>query len=83
MRSYYFLLILFKRKKYFSRKNPTAGLPGISKLIDSVISKRQGDQKEHSCLEKKFNFIKYFFISQKAYNAEKTLQLKIKKNEYS
>ena len=35
------------------KKNPSAGLPEISKLIGSPISKRQGDQKKHSFLEKK------------------------------
>ena len=35
------------------KKNPTVGLPEVSKLIDSAISKRQGDQKKHSFLEKK------------------------------
>ena len=35
------------------KKNPTVGLPEISKLIDSAISKRQGDQRKQSFLEKK------------------------------
>ena len=35
------------------KKNPTLGLPELSKLIDSVISNRQGDQRKHSFLEKK------------------------------
>ena len=35
------------------KKNPTVGLPEVSKLIDSAISKRQGDQRKHSFLEKK------------------------------
>ena len=37
------------------KKNPTVGLPEVSKLIDSAISKRQGDQRKHSFLEKKKN----------------------------
>ena len=35
------------------KKKPTVGLPEISRLIDSAISKRQGDQRKHSFLEKK------------------------------
>ena len=35
------------------KKNPTVGLPEVSKLTDSAISKRQGDQRKHSFLEKK------------------------------
>ena len=34
------------------KKNPTAGLPELSRLIDSAISKRQGDQRKNSFLEK-------------------------------
>ena len=37
------------------KKNPTVGLPEVSKLIDSAISKRQGDQRKHSFLEKKYS----------------------------
>ena len=33
------------------KKNPTVGLPEIYKLIDSAISKRQGDQRKQSFLE--------------------------------
>ena len=36
-----------------SKKKPTAGLPVVSKLIDSAISKWQGDQSKHSFLEEK------------------------------
>ena len=35
------------------KKNPRVGLLEASKLIDSVISKRQGDQRKYSFLEKK------------------------------
>ena len=35
------------------KKNSTVGLPEVSKLIDSAISKRQGDQRKHSFLERK------------------------------
>ena len=34
------------------KKNPTVGLPEISMLIDIAISKRQGDQRKDSFLEK-------------------------------
>ena len=47
------LTILFKRKKKFSKKKPTVGLPKVSNLIDSAISKRQGDRRKHSFLERK------------------------------
>ena len=30
------------------KKNPTLGLPEVSQLIDSAISKRQEDQRKHS-----------------------------------
>ena len=36
------------------KKYPTIGLPEVAELIDSTISKRQGDQRKHSFLEKKF-----------------------------
>ena len=34
-------------------KNPTVSFPEISKLIDSAIRKRQGDQRKHKFVEKK------------------------------
>ena len=34
------------------KKNPKAGVLEVSKLIDSEISKRQGDQTKHNFLEK-------------------------------
>ena len=40
------------------KKNSTVGLPEVSKLIDSAISKRQGDQRKHSFLERKKYSIK-------------------------
>ena len=43
---------LYNNKIIF-KKNPTVGLPEVSRLINSAISKRQGDQKKHSFLEKK------------------------------
>ena len=36
------------------KKNPTIDLPEVSRLIDSAISKRQGDQRKQSFLEKIF-----------------------------
>ena len=35
------------------KKNPTVGLSEVSRLIDSAIRKRQGDQRKYSFLEKK------------------------------
>ena len=35
------------------KKNPTVGLPEASKLIDSAISKRQGNWRKNSFLERK------------------------------
>ena len=35
------------------KKKPTVGLPEVSKLIDSEMSKTQGNQRKHSLLEKK------------------------------
>ena len=40
------------------KKNHTVGLPEVSKLIDSSISQRQGDRREHSFLERKKYCIK-------------------------
>ena len=34
------------------KKNTTVSLPEASKLIDSATSKRQGDLRKHSFLEK-------------------------------
>ena len=39
--------------KVIFKKNPTVGLPEVSRLINSALSKRQGDQRKHSFLEKK------------------------------
>ena len=47
------LTILFKRKNKYSRKTPTVGLPEVSKLIDSLISKRQGDRRKQFSRKKK------------------------------
>ena len=35
------------------KKNSTVGLPEVSKLTDSAISKRQRDRRKHSFLERK------------------------------
>ena len=38
--------------------NPTVGLSEVSRLTDSAISKRQGDQRKHSFLgEKEYSII--------------------------
>ena len=44
--------IIQKREVIF-KKNTKLGLPEVSKLIDSAITKIQGDQRNHSFLEKK------------------------------
>ena len=36
------------------KKNPTVSLRRRTKLIDSALSKRQGDQRKHSFLEEKY-----------------------------
>ena len=36
------------------KKNPKVGLPEVSRLINSVISKRQGDQRKY-CIERKMD----------------------------
>ena len=35
------------------KKNPTLGFPEVSRLTDSAITKKKGDQKKHRFLEKK------------------------------
>ena len=40
------------------KKNPTVGLPEVSRLINATISKRQGDHRMYSFLEKKKCYIK-------------------------
>ena len=46
-------LIKFAKWVVIFKKNPTAGLPEVSELIDSALNKRPGDQKKDSFLEKK------------------------------
>ena len=41
---------IIQEEEVIFKKNSTVGLPEVSKLIDSVISKRQGDQRKHSFL---------------------------------
>ena len=41
------------------KKNATVSLPEVSKLIDSAISRRQGDESKHNFLEKKKYFMKW------------------------
>ena len=45
------------------KKNPRVGLPEVFKLIGSAISKRQGDQRRHSFLEKRKYSIKGKIVS--------------------
>ena len=42
---------IIQEEEEIFKKNPTVGLPEVSKLIDSTIDKRQGDQRKHSFLE--------------------------------
>ena len=49
---------IIQGEEAFLKKNPTVGLPEVSKLIDSAISKRQGDRRKHSFLERKKNTAK-------------------------
>ena len=44
---------IIQKGEVIFRKNPTVGLPEVSTLTDSAISKRQGDQRKYSFLEKK------------------------------
>ena len=44
---------IIQKGEVIFKKNLTAGLPELSKLINSAISKKQGDQRKHSFLEKK------------------------------
>ena len=44
---------IFQEGEVVIKKNPTVGLPEVSRLINSAISKRQGDQRKHTLLEKK------------------------------
>ena len=44
---------IYSRWRSSFQENPTVGLSEASRLIDSAISKRQGDQRKHSFLEKR------------------------------
>ena len=44
---------IIQEEEVIFKKNSTVGLPEVSKLIDSAISKRQGDRRKHSFLERK------------------------------
>ena len=44
---------IFQEEEVIFKKNLTVGLPQVSKLTESAIRKRQGDQRKHSFLEKK------------------------------
>ena len=41
----------YQEGEVYFKKNSTAGLPEVSKLINSGTSKKQGDQRKHSFLE--------------------------------
>ena len=45
--------IIQEGREVIFKKNPTVGLSEVSKLIDSAIRKRPGDQRKRSFLEKK------------------------------
>ena len=47
------ITISFQEREVIFKKNLTVGLPEVSKLTDSVMSKRQGDHRKHIFLEKK------------------------------
>ena len=49
---------MIQEEEAIFKKNPTVGLPEVSKLIDSAKSKRQGDRRKHSFLERKKYCIK-------------------------
>ena len=51
-------ILLDQEGEVIFKKNPTVGLPEVSRLIDSVINKRQRDQRKHSFFEKKKYSIK-------------------------
>ena len=51
--SFYYKQALFKKKKKFSRKTPHLSITNQLSLIDSAISKRQGDRRRHSFLGRK------------------------------
>ena len=44
---------IIQEQEEILKKNPRQGLTEVSKLIDSVVSKRQGDRRKHSFLERK------------------------------
>ena len=44
---------IIQDKEVVFKKNPAIDLPELSRLIDSVMSKRQGDQRKYSFLQKK------------------------------
>ena len=44
---------IIQQGEVISKENPKVGLPGVSRLINSAISKRQEDQRKQSFLEKK------------------------------
>ena len=49
---------IIQEEEEIFKKNLTVGLTEVSKVIDSAISKRQGDLRKHSFLERKKYCIK-------------------------
>ena len=46
---------IIQEEEEIFKRNSTVGLPEVSKLIDSAISKTQRDRRKHSFLERKKN----------------------------
>ena len=44
---------IIQEEEEIFKKNPSVGLPEVSKLIDSAVSKRQGDRTKHSFWKEK------------------------------
>ena len=51
--SYDGIMLQNPHKGNITQENPTVGLPEVSKLMDSAISKGQVDRRKHSFLERK------------------------------
>ena len=46
---------IIQEREVIFKKNPTVGLSEVSQLIDSAISKRQGDQRKHNSIKEKMD----------------------------
>ena len=62
------LTILFNRKKKFSRETPHLSITNQLSMIDSAISKRQGDREKHSFLDRKKYCIKGKIVTMSTQN---------------